>query len=337
MGDDDFVITASGQTPDQVRDSLAAADAPSDTPAPVADAPPVEAAPAEPPAPTDEVPAEPVSDEVAAAAAKLPTGDKKAGKTLSDRARTIQAEIHQLTAQKYATRQEIEQARAEMEQLQAQREALFLEEQRRAAAPPPDSKKPESKDFETFEQYTEALADWRAVQAEQKAVAEATKRFEEKFAEERARYDADRQQQQQQAIFAQHQSRIEAARTAHPDFDDAVSQALDLPTNPMMDTHIVRSNLGGELMHYLATHPDECARIAALPAGPTLVELGRLEARIEAVKSGPAPTRSPVSRAQPPIKPVGGASGSADDMPGANVSLDEHFAYWNRKERESRR
>jgi hypothetical protein len=340
---DDFIFAASGQTSEQVRDSLAVADAPApETPAPTET--PAAETPTETPvaadASVDEAVADPaagVDPAVAAAAAKLPTGDSKAGKTLSDRARTIQAEIHQLTAQKYASRQELEAARAELQELQAARAAVFEAQRQQQHAPPPDQKKPESKDFETFEEYTEALTNWRGEQAERTAVAKVTEQIEQRFAHERARIDAERRDLETRQTYAQHQSRIEAARASHPDFDEAVSQALDLPTNPMMDTHIIRSPLGGELMHYLATHPDECATIAELPAGPTLVALGRLEARLETAKSGPVSSRPPTSKAQPPIKPVGGSSGSADDIPNGDVSLDEHVSFWNRKERESRR
>jgi len=343
----DFVISSSGSSPDEVRATLAKADAPpaaepvaapaaeppADADAEAAGAAAAEAAPVEgePPSADDAA----VDDAVAAAAAKLPKGDSKAGKTLSDRARVIQAEIHQLTYQKHQTRTEAEQAREELAQLRAERERIHGEIVARQAQPPAAAK-PKSDDFDTFEAYTDALGQFYRDEAKRDALAEAQQMVQQVLADERQRAQQYQQQQELNQVFAQHQTNIDAARAAHPDFDEVVAGSA-LPTNPMMETHIPRSPVSGELLHYLATHPDECVQIARMGAGPTLVALGRLEARIEGVKSGPPPVRPPVvSRAQRPIKPVGAASATADDAPDATVSLDEHVAYWNRRDREVR-
>jgi len=333
---EDFVFTSSKGTHEQVRDTLAAADAPPATTPPVPDASPAPAADSgEPPAAATG--GEPEPDAVTTAAQQLPKGDSEAGRTLSQRARVIQAEIHQLTAQKYQSRAEADAARAELDALRSERQRL-ADEMQAARTPPaaPAAAKPVATDFATFEEYTDALGQYYRDEAKRESVAEVMQQVQQQWAQQRAEAEQQERDRQLQTVYAEHQQRLADTRAAHPDFDELVTGMGHLKTNPMMDTHILRSTNGGELMHYLATHPDECEAIAALPSGPTLVALGRLEARIDGAKSGPPSARSPVSRAQPPIKPVGTSSASADEPPGSDSSLDEHVTYWNRKERERR-
>src|SRR5215510_1572389 len=328
----DFTVTSSGGLPPEPEPAAA----PPTEPPPATEAAPDEGAG------TPAVEGAPAADPTVAAAAKeLPKGDSKAGKTMSDRARVIQAEIHQLTSEKYRTKAEAEAERAQLAELRAERQRLYNEQLARQQQQPPPApsgpQKPKSENFDTFEDYSDALGQYYRDEAKREAIAQAEQLIAQTLERERANAAQAWQQQQLNQIYDQHHKQVEAARAAHPDFDEVVAGSA-LPTNPMMETHIPRSSVSGELLHYLATHPDECVQIAQMDAGPTLVALGRLEERISAVKSGSAPVRKPVSQARPPIKPVGAASSPADEIPdAATSSLDEHAAYWNRKDVERRR
>jgi hypothetical protein len=357
-GSDDFVVTSSG-SPSFTAVEAPPATPPAEPPAPPAEPPP--ATPESPPPATEEAPVEAppaegepaatvTAQEAAAAAVALPKGDSKAGKTLSDRGRMIQAEINALTAQKYQTRSETEAARAELAELRAERQRIYSELQARQPAQPGQpaqpaqpgqpaaaAEPPKEENFNTFGEFVTATAKYWHDEGQRAANAHAQQLIEQTLAQERQRYQQEQENRQLTEIFNKHHQNVEAARAAHPDFDEVVAGSA-LPTNPMMEAHIPRSPISGELLHYLATHPDETVQIAQMSAGPTLVALGRLEARIEAAKSGPAPVRPQlVSKAKPPIKPVGASSGTtADEVPTENASLDEHVAFWNRKDRERR-
>jgi hypothetical protein len=96
------------------------------------------------------------------------------------------------------------------------------------------------------------------------------------------------------------QAKIEAARQHHPDYDQAVERSVaeGLIVTPPMHMEIAESGQGAEILYYLATHPDECRRIAEatkLPAKPTAAqagtavrtaarEIGRIEERIATVR-----------------------------------------------------
>lgn len=169
-------------------------------------------------------------------------------------------------------------------------------------APPNE---PTEDQFETYDAYIRAVVDYRA---EQKALAA----VETRFASERqrlAQIDADRQQRE---ILTAHQQRFAKAATDIPDFKTVTEQ--DLPVSPPMTDMIVRSPFGPQIAYHLGTHPEECARIAALPPAVTLIAMGRLEAQLETATSGPAPVASRVSTAPPVIRPVtGGAHASTVD------------------------
>ena len=124
------------------------------------------------------------------------------------------------------------------------------------------------------------------------------------------------QQQYMQQKWAEHEQRFTAYVQAHPEAVPIFEAAAKLPMSrqhDMLMTHVLHSEKGPEILRFLAEHPTECERISTLPAGPTLIELGRIEERLSAVKSGAAQKPRPVSRTSPPITPVGGGADVADD------------------------
>src|SRR5262245_18556671 len=195
---DDFIVTSSRHSADDLRAILAEPDAdgdeqvdaprrptkalePAEPPLEAAGKPKKPAPPAEPEKPAEEAPVEepaeepeeepapaegepPAADaEAAAKAAKaLPTGDPKAGKTLSARGKTLMAEIHQLTAQKYAEKKEAEQLRAEVARLRAEHAELAKPpaEEKAKKEPAAPVSRPTVDKYESYDGYTEAGDDW---------------------------------------------------------------------------------------------------------------------------------------------------------------------------------
>ena len=288
-----------------------------------------------------------------------PTADPKAkdegkGKTPAKRLETLQAEINQLTREKHRTAAEKDDAARALATLREEAAELKseIEEARRLRAggkkaddpakpedakPKPERKaEPQEDDFEDFRDWVKAHAAWVREEAKLDAIEaaeargkeaesareSATKEAEEKRAREE--FEATRNQ-----LAAKHSARVQAHLKANPGFAKLMEDAGALPTNPAIDEHILHSEMGPALMQYLAEHPDECEAIAALGPGPAIAALGRIEERIDqaskAAKSGSAPKPKPVTRATPPVSPVGGGAEVVDADDDGDAVLDLEF------------
>lgn len=169
---------------------------------------------------------------------------------------------------------------------------------------------------QTYEDYMDARADWRALKrglltredAERIADQKATEKLAAKEEAERhaafAKADDDRR-----LAFMTGQ---EKAKTKYDDYAEVV-EASDLPTNPTMDQYLVRSgDRAGELLYYLGSHPEDCRRIAALRTPAEVIEeMALLKSQLAGAPSGPSASLAPVTKAPPPPQPVGGASGAS--------------------------
>ena len=222
---------------------------------------------------------------------------------LEKRKASLQAEINAIVRErednKRLSQREKDQTRAEIDALKA--ELATLKGTKPGETPPtgprpaPGEAEPTPDQFETYEQFVKAQARWEARQ-EVKAALDAGREAAEQRQRAQAEHDA----------MGTFEVRKEAARAKHADFDEVVAAQADLPMSPAMKAVLVGSDQGAELVYYLASHPEEAKRIAALPPVRQIHELGKLESRLEAVHSGPAAPVVPISKAPAPIKPVGG-------------------------------
>ena len=171
-------------------------------------------------------------------------------------------------------------------------------ETRRPAAA--EEGKPKPEDFDTYEAYTEALTDWKLEQRERQRVQE----------------DAQRR------VYESWMARIQAARQAHPDFDEVVDS--DVPVSAAMQQAILESDNGAEIAYWLGKHPEEAERISKLPPIAAIREIGRIEASLAAPPPQP---KAPVTRAPKPVTPVsGGKPGGARDV--YDPALAEDYNAW---------
>lgn len=181
-----------------------------------------------------------------------------------------------------------------------------------AADAPKPSAKPEPPDEDKFtsyaefkaaeRKYMEDLADWKAEEKfktlKAKEQEEATKAKEKEKAEET------------QKTWA---TRLEAAHEAHPDLEDLLED--DLPATPAMVQTVQDSEHGGELLYYLASHPEECRRIAQLAPLSAARELGRIEDRIsKPIEPAKAPEAQRKTTSAPaPLQPLKGTGTATKD------------------------
>lgn len=191
---------------------------------------------------------------------------------------------------------------------EAEREAQRWREaaERKTADP---SEKPNPDKFGSYDEYVEALADWKADQR----VAESFKRRD---AERSQAADARAAEAKAQA-WAERQSEF---REATPDYDAVVGKSAVQIAPHVVDT-LLDSESGPELAYHLAKHPETVKRINSLSPLAAAREIGRIEATL----SNPAaPQIKPASKAPAPITPVRSSAPAAVDLASAN--MDQYIA-----------
>ena len=180
-------------------------------------------------------------------------------------------------------------------------------------------KRPDPKDFETYDEYSEALTDWKV---------------EEKL----RKRDEDRQTEQKQSEFkAAQQSKVERyeegiaeAQKLHDDFDEVIED-YDGPLTIGMQQALLDSDIGPQVAYYIAQHPKVGEKMAKMSILQINKEVAKIEARLERQQGddeGAADKKT--TKAPPPITPAKGTSKnkkSPDDQ-----SYEEYLA-----EREKRR
>ena len=181
---------------------------------------------------------------------------------------------------------------------------------------------PKREQFDDYESYLEARAEYRA-----------DRKVEERFSKEREQQRASQAEVEQRTVIERFQKAIQEESKAISDFEDVLS-ASDAPMTKAMSEAIVNSDIGPKLAYHLAKNPDEAERIAALPAARQAVEIGRLEAKLSDTPTTEAKPKTP-SRAPEPIKPVSGKSGVVDAEP--SHERPDEWRLWRLKQRATRR
>lgn len=323
MGKDEITVTSTTDTPEDVDAALAEGTEPDTATKETTEEPEPDAEGEEEGAPAeDEEEEEPPAE---GEEAQPKRGGRRGG------GKTMQQRIDVLTWQ-------INRERAEREELQRQ---LQARETPPEAPKPPEFEEPEPNinDYETLEEWQRDVGAWNRRLAKFEMKQELDARLQNVITPEKV------QAAQIQQSF---ESNLTKYREDHPEFSKLAQKMIDqgVPTTPLMNTHFVHAGeMGPKLMHYLALHPDECRRIAALPQGPQLVALGKVESKIEAgALSGrnnggnretppPAAQTASRNRNQPPPEPpnpVGNRGGNAPRNP-ENMTYAEHKA-WRRSQ-----
>lgn len=101
---------------------------------------------------------------------------------------------------------------------------------------------------------------------------------------------------------------------------------LGATENPAFMSELTESDHGHKIVAYLGDHPDEAARILALPPGKMIREMARLDIK---VASAPAP--KPVSRAAAPVNPVGGNAKVEGRLDDPNMPVEKWIELRNKE------
>jgi hypothetical protein len=216
-------------------------------------------------------------------------------------------------------------ARAEADQRVAALEARLAQQQAPAAAPKavePTRAKPQQSEFETYDEFVEAVYDWKT---------------EQRQATERAQLEAQYRTRAEQAQQAEQQTRMsgwaermQAFAEKSPAFVEKAIPFLERvnPGTPLGDA-LMDSPIGPELALHLAEHPEELTRIGALHPIAALRELGKLESRLEVAHTSASagPVAKHVSTAPAPPVTLGNRPADTADPVEAALGAQDFRAY----------
>lgn len=186
------------------------------------------------------------------------------------------------------------------------------------AAAPVEEQPPKESDFQDYESFLDAKAEFKARKAAKEAEAKILAQVQQTLAQERQARQAEKES-------ASAQSWVNAGSARYADFAETVL-ADDVRISPHMRDVILADPVGHEVAYWLGKNPDAAARISQLPPLRQAQEIGRISARFETQASSkpsqPRPTTAPA-----PVKPVGSKATVSKDP--SRMSMEEFIAYRN--------
>lgn len=208
----------------------------------------------------------------------------------------LEKRFSELTKQREDARKEAQREREQREQLESR-----LKELEQRANPTPvyqENEKPQPYQFTDAFEYAEALSEWSAEQA--------LLNRDKQEAERRANQD-------RQKMLNEWQSRLDAAKTELPDYEDMVASS-DVQVSDAVRDAILESDVGPRILYHLAENPDVAEKLNAGSMISALRQIGKLEAQFEKKEAPVAEFKPSVARskAPAPINPIKGSSGVVD-------------------------
>lgn len=167
-----------------------------------------------------------------------------------------------------------------------------------ASQPAADGQKPKLESFKTYEDYVEALTDWKI---SQKAAV---------LTEAHA----------QDVVADSYAKQVELSKEKHPDWDEAIAENGDMMAFNETHQAIREHENGSEIFYYLMKNPEAAKKLEKMPVLRQIAEVGRISAVLER-SDAPAPVK-PRTAAPAPITPVSGGSTSATPDPGKMTMPD---------------
>ena len=159
----------------------------------------------------------------------------------------------------------------------------------------PSKPKPSPDKFTTYEEYVEALADWKA---------------EERFAKAKEAEAKSVQEQRQKETFQTYNQKTVEAKEKFEDWEEVVGQPnIQIPM--VAQVAIIESENGPEIAYYLGKHPEVRERLLELnefSQSRVVMEIGLISAHLAGEAEAVSPKPKPGTKAAAPIKPVGGSS-----------------------------
>jgi hypothetical protein len=234
------------------------------------------------------------------------TGEKKHNPKLEKR-------FSELTKHRDEARQEAERERQAREAVEAKLRDL------EAKASPQKSDEPDPKpnpaQFNDALEYAEALAEWTT-----------DRRMRERDQAELAR----KAQEEQSRMRQEFQKRLDVAKQGMPDYEEMIASSDVSVSQPVTDA-IIESDVGPQVLYYLAENPDFTRALAEKSITAQLRAIGRLEAKFEKSEAAKPSVKEPVakrSNAPAPINPLRAASNASDITLDADRAFHGTYQQW---------
>lgn len=199
-------------------------------------------------------------------------------------------------------------------------ETLTAERATEAAKPKfvVETPRPKRETFDNPDAYDAALVEWAADNAARKATEEVRADEARKASDDAKRRTEDEGKKRVTEKLTSWTEKRSEFMKAHPDFED-IAESDDLKVSPVMTELLLEADNGPELAYALGKNPDLAARIAQLSPAKAALEMGRLAASVDAAR------KPKVSKAPPPVRPVGTRANAGTKSPD-EMSMDEYAA-----------
>jgi len=177
--------------------------------------------------------------------------------------------------------------------------------------------KPQASQFNDAFEYAEALAEWSAENA-----------LKQRDAEEASR----KAKEAQEKVLQSWNEKIAKAKADLPDFDAMVQSSTIVVGDEIRDS-ILESDVGPQLLYFLASDEDFAKRLTEMPVVKALREIGKLEAKFEAKEEKPRKAEKvketvSSSKAPEPIRPLSGGKVGNDVLLDTNGEFHGTYAQW---------
>lgn len=166
---------------------------------------------------------------------------------------------------------------------------------------------PHEEDFDTYEDFIDARAEYKA----RKIVAEERAAFDKKLDDIQAKQQEEKQQAE---MTAKQKALMENGTAKYKDFED-VALNEDVPYSPVMIEAVVESDSGADLAYHFGQNPDVADEISRMSPVQAARAIGRIEATLtadrdgaQAADDGETKTTKKTTKATPPFKGVKGGT-----------------------------
>lgn len=239
-------------------------------------------------------------------------------------------EAEEFAAEQYSERKLAEQRAERLERELARFQASQQQTQPQVKS---DDGKPARDQFQTDEDYQNAVIDWRVNQQLKAKEAEIAKQKEQERLEQ---------------IRMSASERVEKAKEIVPDFAEVLENAdVEIPAH--IAGYMQESEMLPELAYFLAQNPERLDKIRRMSVANALVEIGKIESRLEPfgkkteqkqdapkasqTKTVPEPSSERKPRAAEPITPLSVASNSQVQKDFKDMNIREAIQDWQAKKR----
>lgn len=168
---------------------------------------------------------------------------------------------------------------------------------------------PDPSEFDTYDEYLDALSDWKA-----DSKSKPTKKDDDKDAaadEDNGKKTEQDNDPEFTEALEDVQDAFTESRTKYDDFDALVVEQKDLQISREMVIAMAESDDPGEIAYHLGKNKEEAARIAKLSPIAQAREIGKLEAKLAAKPRQPS---KKTTEAPDPIDPVKGNDSTKKSM-----------------------